>query len=411
MLSLLPVFLGVPNMQSASSAAALIVAAGRGVRAGTGNLPKQYQSLAGTPILVRSLAAFLAHPDVDRVLVVIAKGDEEIYRAVAPQHDKLMAPVTGGATRQASVLAGLTALAAAGPGRVLIHDAARPFASASLISRVIAALGEADAVVPTVPVASTLKQVAADGRITATVRRDGLQAAETPQGFTFDAILAAHSKARDAADEFTDDAAVAEWAGLPVVAVPGDPGNVKLTTAHDIAEADRRLTAEAALALGDVRVGIGFDVHAFGPGYEVMLGGVPVPHSRGVIGHSDADVVLHALTDAVLGAIGDGDIGQHFPSSDPQWRGVSSDRFLADAVARVGARGGMIAQLDVSLVTEGPRVAPHRDAVRASIAAIAGIAVERVGFKATTAEGLGSVGRREGIEAHAVATVRLPFPG
>jgi 2-C-methyl-D-erythritol 4-phosphate cytidylyltransferase/2-C-methyl-D-erythritol 2,4-cyclodiphosphate synthase len=396
-------------MQNVSHTAALIVAAGRGARAGTGNVPKQYQPLAGTPILARTLATFLAHPAIDRVLVVIAAGDEEIYRSVAPQHASLMAPVTGGDTRQASVRSGLNALAGTGLGRVLIHDAARPFASSALISRVIGALGHADAVVPTVPVASTLKQVDADGRVTATVPRDRLQAAETPQGFAFDTILAAHNTARQAPDEFTDDAAVAEWAGLPVVAVPGDPGNVKLTTAHDIDEANRRLAAEAALAQGDVRVGIGYDVHAFGPGYEVMLGGVAVPYSRGVVGHSDADVALHALTDAVLGAIGDGDIGQHFPSSDPQWQDASSDRFLADAVARVTARGGTIAHLDVSLVTEGPRVAPHREAIRARIAAIAGISVARVGFKATTAEGLGSIGRREGIEAHAVATVRLPF--
>ncbi len=396
-------------MQNALPTAALIVAAGRGVRAGTGHVPKQYQPLAGTPILARTLATFLAHPAVDRVLVVIGAGDEEIYRSIAPRHDKLMAPVAGGATRQASVLAGLAGLADAHPARVLIHDAARPFATPALIGRVVAALGHADAVVPTVPVASTLKQVDADGRVTATIPRNGLQAAETPQGFAFDAILAAHNRARSEADEFTDDAAVAEWAGLSVVAVPGDPGNVKLTTAHDIEEANRRLTAQAALAAGDVRVGVGYDVHAFGPGYEIILGGVAVPHSRGVVGHSDADVALHALTDAVLGAIGDGDIGQHFPPSDPQWRGASSDRFLADAVARVASRGGMIAHLDVSVVAEGPKLAPYREAMRARIAEICGISIDRVGVKATTAEGLGSIGRREGIEAHAVATVRLPF--
>ena len=265
--------------------------------------------------------------------------------------------------------------------------------------------------VPTVPVASTLKQVDGSGRVTATVPRDGLQAAETPQGFAFDAILAAHNKARDAAEQFTDDAAVAEWAGLPVVAVPGDPGNVKLTTSHDIDEANRRLTAESALALGDVRVGIGYDIHGFGAGFEIMLGGVPVPYRRGLVGHSDADVVLHALTDAVLGALGDGDIGEHFPPSDPQWAGVSSDRFLADAVARIAARGGMIGHLDVSIVAERPKLAPHREAMRARIAEICGIPIDRVGVKATTSEGLGFIGRSEGISAHAVATIRLPFGG
>ncbi len=398
-------------MDNASRTAALIVAAGRGVRAGAGNVPKQYQPLAGTPILARTLATFLGHPAVDRVLVVIGDGDEEIYRSVAPRHDNLMAPVTGGETRQDSVRNGLAALVGAAPKRVLIHDAARPFATPALIGRVVDALEGADAVVPTVPVASTLKQVDGSGRVTATVPRDGLQAAETPQGFAFDAILAAHNRAREARELFTDDAAVAEWAGLPVVAVPGDPGNVKLTTSHDIEEANRRLTAESAAAFGDVRVGIGYDIHGFGSGFQIMLGGVPVPYRRGLIGHSDADVVLHALTDAVLGALGDGDIGEHFPPSDPQWAGASSDRFLADAVARVAARGGMIAHLDVSIVAERPKLAPHREAMRARIAEICGISVDRVGVKATTSEGLGFIGRSEGISAHAVATVRLPFGG
>jgi 2-C-methyl-D-erythritol 4-phosphate cytidylyltransferase/2-C-methyl-D-erythritol 2,4-cyclodiphosphate synthase len=208
---------------------------------------------------------------------------------------------------------------------------------------------------------------------------------------------------------FTDDAAVAEWAGIPVVVVPGDSANVKLTTAADIAEADRRLRAEDALRLGDVRVGVGYDIHGLGPGHEVFVGGVPIPHSRGLVGHSDADVVLHALTDAVLGAIADGDIGAHFPSSDERLRGVSSDRFLTDAVARVAARGGVVAHLDVTIVAQGPMIAPYRDAIRARIAAVCGISVDRVGVKATTNEGLGFIGRGEGMAAHATATVRLPF--
>ncbi len=388
---------------------ALIVAAGRGERAGSGNVPKQYQPIGGMPILARALDVFLAHPAVARVLVVIGEGDGATYRSVAPSHDRLMEPVTGGATRQDSVRNGLSALASRNPARVLIHDAARPFASPALIDRVVAALAEADAVVPTLPVASTLKRVGKDGQVTATVSRDGLEAAETPQGFVFATILAAHRKAADAGVQFTDDAAVAEWAGTPVVAVPGDAGNVKLTTAHDIAVADRQLTAEMALALGDVRVGVGYDIHALGSGHEMMLGGIAVPHTRGLVGHSDADVVLHALTDAILGALGDGDIGQHFPPSDPQWRGVSSDRFLADAAARVAARRGIIAHLDVTLVAEGPKLAPYREAMRARIAAIAGVGLDRVGVKATTSEGLGFIGRSEGVSAHAIATVRLPF--
>jgi 2-C-methyl-D-erythritol 4-phosphate cytidylyltransferase/2-C-methyl-D-erythritol 2,4-cyclodiphosphate synthase len=305
--------------------------------------------------------------------------------------------VNGGDARQASVRSGLEALAGTAPGQVLIHDAARPFVSAGLIDRVLTALAGAEAVVPTLPVANTLKRVEG-GRVTATIARDHLQAAETPQGFAYAAISAAHRKAAEAGLTFTDDAAVAEWAGIEVHAVPGDTHNIKLTTAEEIAAADRRLTAEAALRLGDVRVGVGYDVHPLGAGSAVIL-----------IGHSDADVVLHALTDAVLGALGDGDIGEHFPPSDERWKGVSSDRFLADAAARVRARGGVIAHLDVSYIGEGPKIAPHREAMRARIAAICGIDVGHVGVKATTNEGLGFIGRGEGAAAHAVATIRLPF--
>ena len=398
-------------MATALHTTALIVAAGRGVRAGAGNVPKQYRPVGGTPILARTLGVFLGHPAVDRVLVVIGDGDQQIYGSVVPAHDSLMAPVTGGRTRQESVRNGLAALARLRPARVLIHDGARPFVSRDLIDRVVATLDSADAVVPTLPVASTLKQIDDAGRVTATVPRDGLYAAETPQGFAFDAILAAHNKASELDRGFTDDAAIAEWAGMTVLAVPGDAGNVKLTTSHDIAEADRRLSAEAALALGDIRVGVGYDIHALGSGHEIILGGIAVPHTRGLVGHSDADVVLHALTDAILGALGDGDIGQHFPPSDPQWRGASSDRFLADAAARVAARGGMIAHLDVTLVAEGPKLAPHREAMRARIAEICRITIDRVGVKATTSEGLGFIGRSEGVSAHAVATVRLPLAG
>jgi 2-C-methyl-D-erythritol 4-phosphate cytidylyltransferase/2-C-methyl-D-erythritol 2,4-cyclodiphosphate synthase len=272
----------------------------------------------------------------------------------------------------------------------------------------VAALGDADAVVPTLPVASTLKRVEA-GHVTATVPRDHLEAAETPQGFAFGAIAAAHEKAAGSANTFTDDAAVAEWAGIPVAAVAGDPGNVKLTTAADIAAADRRLTIEDALRLADVRVGVGYDVHTLGAGGHVMLGGVMIPHTRGIVGHSDADVILHALTDAVLGAIGDGDIGLHFPPSDMQWKGAASSIFLADAVRRVRARGGAIANLDVAYVGQGPRISTYREEMRARIAEIAGIATDRVGVKATTNEGLGFIGRGEGVAAHAVATIRLPL--
>ncbi len=389
--------------------AAIIVAAGRGSRAGSAEIPKQYQVVGGQAVLRRSIETFLDSGLADLLVPVIGPDDAGQYEKIAPRDARLLPPITGGATRQASVRNGLAALADSRPDRVLIHDAARPFAGRDLIARVTHALDTADAVVPVLPVASTLKTVT-DGTVTATVPRDGLFAAETPQGFRYELIRAAHERAATAGKEFTDDAAVAEWAGIAVKTVAGDPANVKLTTAADIAAADRRLTMEAALRLGDVRVGVGYDVHPFGPGDETMLGGVGIPHTRGLIGHSDADVVLHALTDAVLGAIGDGDIGAHFPPSDAQWKGAASEKFLAEAAARVRARGGVIAHLDVTYLGEGPKVAPHREAMRAKIAAIAGIAVDRVGVKATTNEGLGFIGRGEGAAAYAVATVRLPFP-
>jgi 2-C-methyl-D-erythritol 4-phosphate cytidylyltransferase/2-C-methyl-D-erythritol 2,4-cyclodiphosphate synthase len=290
----------------------------------------------------------------------------------------------------------------------LIHDAARPFASADLIGRVIGGFVSSDAVLPALPVTATLKSVAG-GKVAGTIAREGLQAAETPQGFRFAPVLDAHERAVAAGLTFTDDAAIAEWAGMTVTVVAGEPGNIKLTTAGDIAEADRRLNAEAALARGDVRVGTGYDIHVFGPGNHVMLGGVAIPHDRGLVGHSDADVALHALTDAILGALADGDIGVHFPPSDMHWRGVSSDRFLAEAVARVKARGGAIAHLDLAIIAEAPKIGPHRDKMRAAIAAIAGVGIDRVAVKATTNEGIGSIGRGEGIAAIATATLRLPW--
>lgn len=394
-------------MAKSQKTAALIVAAGRGLRAEQA-LPKQYQAIGRQAILARTISLFLDHDAIDAVQVVIGEEQREQYDAVAPVHAKLRRPAVGGATRQASVRGGLEALAEATPGRVLIHDAARPFASAALVSRVVGALADHDAVVPTLPVSSTLKRVANE-RVIETVPRDGLEAAETPQGFAFDFIRDAHERAAADGATFTDDAAIAEWAGAAVATVPGDPANVKLTTSADIAMADRRLLTEDALRLGDVRVGIGFDVHALGAGNNVVLGGVTIDHTRGLVGHSDADVVLHALTDAILGAIGEGDIGQHFPPSDDQWKGASSDRFVAFAVERVQARGGIIAHLDVALLAEAPRIAPHRDAIRASIARICGIAVDRVGLQATTNEGLGFIGRGEGVSAQAVATIRLPW--
>jgi len=305
------------------------------------------------------------------------------------------------------VLAGLEALAAHAPDIVLIHDAARPFVSAGLIDRAIAAMAIAKGAIPALAVTDTVKQVDANGRVTATVDRATLRTVQTPQVFAFGTLLEAHRKAAAAnRHDFSDDAALAEWAGVGISVFPGDPENIKLTTAEDFQRAEAAMMAQ----LSDVRIGQGYDVHAFGDGDHVTLGGVRIAHDRALSGHSDADVVLHAAVDALLGAIADGDIGVHFPPSDPQWRGASSDRFLKLAVERVRARGGMIANLDLTVVCEAPRVGPHRDAIRARVAEIAGIALDRVAIKATTSEKLGFTGRREGIVAMATATVRLPGP-
>ncbi|MGA9323041.1 MAG: 2-C-methyl-D-erythritol 2,4-cyclodiphosphate synthase, partial [Xanthobacteraceae bacterium] len=300
----------------------------------------------------------------------------------------------------------LQALRAAAPELVLIHDAARPFLSGDRISRAIAAATQHGAAVPAIAITDTVKQIDAQDMISETLDRSRLRTVQTPQAFAYDLIVALHGRAAAAGrEDFTDDAALAEWAGHRVNAFPGESTNVKLTTNDDFERAEMLRLA----ALADVRTGSGFDVHAFGDGDHVMLGGVRIPHTRGVIGHSDADVALHALVDAILGALAEGDIGVHFPPSDPQWRGASSDRFLAFACERVRARSGMIAHLDVTIVCETPRVGPHRDAMRTRIAAIAGIPIGRVAVKATTSEKMGFTGRGEGLVAMATATVRLPW--
>ena len=316
------------------------------------------------------------------------------------------APAHGGATRQASVYAGLQALAAEKPDIVLIHDAARPFVSAAVIARAIDAAGRTGAAVPTIPVTDTIKQVGATGNVEATPERARLRIAQTPQAFRFDAILEAHRRAaRDGRDDFTDDAALAEWAGLTVATFEGDPANMKLTTPDDFTREEARLAA----ALGDVRTGTGYDVHAFGDGDHLMICGVRVTHTRGFLAHSDGDVGLHALVDAILGALADGDIGSHFPPSDNAWKGAASDRFLKYAVDRVAARGGRIANLEVTLICERPKIGPLRDTRRARIAEITGLPISRIAVKATTSERLGFTGREEGIAATASTTIRLPW--
>ena len=384
--------------------AAIVVAGGRGLRAG-GDVPKQYRAIAGEPVIRPSLTRFAAHRAIDAVQPVIHQNDEAIFRK-ATSGLALLAPVYGGATRQASVRAGMEALAARKPDIVLIHDAARPFLSDALVSRAIAAGLATGAAVPAIAVADTVKKIDAAGHVIETIDRSHLRMVQTPQAFAFPMLLDAHRRAAAAGrEDFTDDAALAEWAGHGVTVFEGEAANVKLTTNDDFTRAE----ALRAAALADIRTGNGFDVHAFVDGDHVMLGGIRIAHSRGVTGHSDADVALHALVDAILGALAEGDIGVHFPPGDPQWKGASSDRFLAFACERVRARAGMIALLDVTIVCEAPRVGPHRDAMRERIAAIAGIPVGRVAVKATTSEKLGFTGRGEGIFAMATATVRLPW--
>ena len=385
-----------------SSCAALIVAAGRGSRFG-GPLPKQYASLAGQPVLRRTLEVLRATPGIDRLQVVIAAGDEPLYQAAVEGLD-LPPPVIGGVSRQQSVLNGLEALAGQPPDLVAIHDAARPFVRVSDILACLEALEPGvDGAVLGVPLADTLKRVDESGRLAGTVPRDGLWRAQTPQVFRFARLLDAHRAAAGLgaveATALTDDAAVAERAGLRLVMVQGHDDNRKLTTTDDM------------MQTFETRTALGFDVHGFAPGDRVMLGGVAIPHDQALDGHSDADVALHALTDAVLGTIAAGDIGKHFPPSDPQWRGASSDRFLRHAVGLVRDAGGRIVHLDLTIVCEAPRVGPYRDAMIEAIAGIAGIDRARVSVKATTTEGLGFTGRREGIAAQAVATVELPRTG
>ncbi|UIJ74094.1 bifunctional 2-C-methyl-D-erythritol 4-phosphate cytidylyltransferase/2-C-methyl-D-erythritol 2,4-cyclodiphosphate synthase [Aurantimonas sp. HBX-1] len=388
-----------------SSAAAIIVAAGRGERAGqSAEGPKQYRNIGGIPVLRRTIEQFLAHSGIDRVAVVVHPDDRALLSAALGNRLSQVMVVEGGPTRQSSVRRGLEALASAPePQTVLIHDGVRPFVDAALIDRTLAAVGATTGVIPAIAVADTLKRGAADGIIEATIDRRSLFAAQTPQAFPFAAIRAAHAAAAGEAREFTDDASIAEWAGMSVRLVEGSADNVKLTTARDIALADERLKGTHRMI--DVRTGNGYDVHRLTQGDHVTLCGVSIPHDGGLDGHSDADVGLHALTDALLATCGAGDIGDHFPPSDPQWRGAASHIFVEKAVAIVRGKGGRIMNADISLICEAPKIAPHREAMRQAIAAMTGLDLDRVSVKATTNEAIGFVGRREGIAAIATASV------
>lgn len=393
--------------------AALIVAAGRGSRFG-GEGPKQYAPLAGKPLLRHAIEGFLASPGITHVRCAIHADDRASYiDTIAGLSDpRLAEPVIGGATRQASVRAGLDSLAASEtpPDCVLIHDAARALVDTAVVERVLAALTESPGAIPALPVVDTLKRAAdGDGRtgsgaaIAETIPRANLWRAQTPQGFRFADILQAHQTARH--DNFTDDADLLQAAGKQVVLVPGSESLLKVTTMADLQTLEAHLAAQM-----ETRTGFGYDVHAFGPGDHVTLGGVRIEHSKGLAGHSDADVGLHALCDAIYGALADGDIGQHFPPSQSEWRGADSALFLVHAAGLVQEHGGAILHLDLTLVCERPKIGPHREAMRARIADIAGLPLHRVAVKATTSERLGFTGREEGIAAHAVATLRLPVP-
>jgi 2-C-methyl-D-erythritol 4-phosphate cytidylyltransferase/2-C-methyl-D-erythritol 2,4-cyclodiphosphate synthase len=377
---------------SSPRTAALIVAAGQGLRSGSA-LPKQYAALAGKPMLAHSYAALSDHPAIERLLVAIgADQDAMLTAALGP-----VASVTGGAARRDSVRAGLEALAADAPDYVLIHDAARPFLSAAVIDRLIAALETHEGAIPALPVADTLVRRSGE-----TVPRDDLYRVQTPQAFRFANILAAHRDWPEGA-EATDDAQMLKKSGYDVAIVQGDSMLEKITHPEDFAAAEARYGANLR-----VRSASGYDVHRLVAGEDLWLGGVKIDHDKGLSGHSDADVALHAITDALLGTIGDGDIGMHFPPSDPQWCGANSAQFLQHAASLIARRGGVIDFVDLTIICEAPKIGPHREAMRARIADLLALKLGQVSVKATTTEKLGFAGRGEGIAAQAIATVRVP---
>lgn len=385
------------------------MAAGRGERAGQSvEGPKQYRRIGGEAVLARTLRAFIDCPLVGKIVVVIHPDDHLLYERAIPESHEDVIVVTGGPTRQESTRLGLLALKDYAPDYVMIHDGVRPFITQALLERIVGNLTPEEGVLPALAVSDTLKQSAIDGTVKTTVPRAGLFAAQTPQTFPYAPILDAHEKAfAIRRTDFTDDAAIAEWQGLAVRIIEGSADNTKLTWAKDIEMADKRLRQDHA-AFPDIRTGNGYDVHSFEPGDHVTLCGVKIPHEAKLNGHSDADVALHALTDALLATRGAGDIGTHFPPSDPQWKGAASRIFIEHAAKIVREAGGRIANVDVTLISEAPKVGPHRAAMTEALCDMLGIAADRVSIKATTNEKLGFVGRREGIAAIATATVIYP---
>jgi 2-C-methyl-D-erythritol 4-phosphate cytidylyltransferase/2-C-methyl-D-erythritol 2,4-cyclodiphosphate synthase len=379
-----------------SFCAAIVVAAGRGARFG-GRTPKQYVNLGGYPLLRHSLTVFAKHPRIDAVIPVIRPDDRDLFLHAASGLD-IREPVSGGASRQDSVYRGLEALENENPGKILIHDGARPKPGSGVIDRVLDALdGAAAGVIPVLAVPDTLKRIDGANIVRETVARDGVVRAQTPQAFLFKPLIAAHRAC--AGKSLTDDAAVIEHCGHEVTTVEGDPGNIKVTDNADL--------EAVAKSLFETRTGSGFDAHRFGDGNGLMLGGINIPFDKSLLGHSDADVVLHAATDAVLGALADGDIGIHFPPSEPAHKDAPSDIFLRFAISRLQQRLGRLLHLDLTVICEQPKLSVHRDAMRARIAEISDVSLDRVSVKATTTEGLGFTGRGEGIACQAVATIQI----
>ncbi|HEX4711683.1 bifunctional 2-C-methyl-D-erythritol 4-phosphate cytidylyltransferase/2-C-methyl-D-erythritol 2,4-cyclodiphosphate synthase [Phenylobacterium sp.] len=376
---------------------AIVVAAGEGLRAGPGE-PKAWRLLGSRPLVRWSVEALRSAGA--REIVVVVAPDRLAAANEAFQGVEGWRAVAGGKTRAESVRAGLAAIAADDEEPVLVHDAARPFVTRSHVERLLGALQGADGAIPALPVPDTLKR--GDGLVEATVSREGLWRAQTPQAVRLGRLRAAYGR-WPGDEEPTDDAAVVERDGGRVALVPGDPMLMKLTWPEDFMMAEQLVGSQRI-----VRTGFGIDAHRFGPGDAVMLGGVRIAHDRGLVGHSDADAGLHALTDALLGAVAEGDIGQHFPPSDPKWRGASSDQFLVHAVKLAQAKGARILSADLTLVCERPKIGPHRDAIRARIAELLGLPIDRVSVKATTTEGMGFTGREEGLMAQAVVSVEAP---
>ena len=389
--------------------AAIVVAAGRGHRAG-GGIPKQYRLLHNEPVLTRSLRALCAHAKIDQVICVIHPDDHALYQNAVDRlptqfKQKIRPPVSGGETRQQSVFAGLKALAkpeTERPEIVLVHDAARPFVSDALIKRGLEAMTLHDACIPAIAVIDTLKQIDAHNKVMATPDRSTLVAVQTPQIFKFALLFEAHQHAQTK-DGLTDDAMVVEHMGRAVYVFEGEARNIKLTTDDDFIRAQLEMASSMITVTG-----FGYDVHAFDKGDHVTLAGVKIPYEKGIRAHSDGDVILHALCDALFGVMGDGDIGQHFPPSDPQWRGASSDHFVKFALDRLHQRGGQLLHADVTLVAEAPKIGPHRKTMIETLSHLLQLPEQRIGLKATTSESMGFTGRKEGLAASVVVTVRMP---